>query len=49
MSVLLSAAIEALLGIDDVHKESCDKFDDYKLKNILFAAIGEVFCFFPMS
>ena len=36
------------VGIHDIHEESCEYFDNHELKDVFFAPIREVFCFFPM-
>lgn len=37
-----------LVRIYDVHQQSCEHFDYYKLKDILFATISKVLGFFPV-
>lgn len=36
------------VGIDNVHDESSEQFDNQELKDILFAAISEVLGLFPV-
>ena len=48
LDIVLIMYSTLFIWIYDVHEQSCEDFDYYKLEDIFFATISKVLGFFPM-